>query len=895
MIFVNLINRVMKKKYFFKCNLTFSKKILFSFFALLFVANSLFSQEKPFSIRYQDQFKGNIVYVSNNSLSKHKTNNYNDATGSNDFAKQVHVDIDNNSSTFNSSTASLSIPTNCSSIAFAGLYWSGTYPYEIGKLASNGDIDLGCSDCRREDPRNIKFKLPGATDYIDLVGTMIYDENDNEPISNQDAYACFSDVTSLISNNASGFNGAYTVANIRAAINNIKDTNLNYGTAAGWTLVIIYKNDIETPKNFTVYDGFAYVNGYAGMHGLGGATSLDFTYSEFQTVPSGQVKGSYGIGALEGDRTIDGSFLQIKNKNGEFVNLTDGSNPSTNFFNSTISQNGSYITSRNPYSTNTLGYDADLLTISAANNTGNSLIKNNQTSATFRANSNSINSQRDAYFIFLSSFAIEVYKPDVQVVKTMQNSAGNVIAQGSTVQPNDVLTYKVSVKNYGNDNAQNVVLTDLLPFNTVYDPSNLVTSGLKAKYNNGTIITLTTAAPSLSSPIQYIYDSSTNKLTFNVFKDLLNVGAPEFLIYYNVKITDDPFLLRSDCGRQIKNQIKTSYKGTINTVLDIKDALSASATSTCGFINGSPTESVVNISNIQFPTNPVTIKNNCPAQEVTGTQITEAIGSGFDISKYKFYTSENYPPNSSNQVSLPIKNSGTYYAIRLLDGRFDPCYDVFKVIVVIDPIATKPTIAAGNNNIEYCQGDTATALATIVTGENLVWYANATGGAGSVTAPTLNTTTPGSTKYYVSQKPDGKCESDRLEITIKINPLPTATITGTTAVCVGTDPLPKITFTGAGGTAPYTFTYQMNTDGIKTITSKDGGNSVTENVSTGTAGTFTYTLISVSDSSTTRCSQLQTGSAVVTVNPSTEKPIFTAGATTRCQGAASKPCSSHRI
>jgi len=36
---------------------------------------------------------------------------------------------------------------------------------------------------------------------------------------------------------------------------------------------------------------------------------------------------------------------------------------------------------------------------------------------------------------------------------------------------------------------------------------------------------------------------------------------------------------------------------------------------------------------------------------------------------------------------------------------------------------------------------------------------------------------------------------------ITVNPLPTATITGTTAVCQNAAPAPVVTFTGAGGTA----------------------------------------------------------------------------------------------
>lgn len=73
-----------------------------------------------------------------------------------------------------------------------------------------------------------------------------------------------------------------------------------------------------------------------------------------------------------------------------------------------------------------------------------------------------------------------------------------------------------------------------------------------------------------------------------------------------------------------------------------------------------------------------------------------------------------------------------------------------------------------------------------------------------------------------------------------------ATITANKpGACINTTS-PIITFTGANGTPPYTFSYKINNDNLQTITSVSG-NSATLNVPTNTAGTFKYTLISVSD------------------------------------------------
>ncbi|HOH54906.1 MAG TPA: hypothetical protein PK903_02220, partial [Paludibacteraceae bacterium] len=73
-----------------------------------------------------------------------------------------------------------------------------------------------------------------------------------------------------------------------------------------------------------------------------------------------------------------------------------------------------------------------------------------------------------------------------------------------------------------------------------------------------------------------------------------------------------------------------------------------------------------------------------------------------------------------------------------------------------------------------------------------------------------------------------------------------ATITANKpGACINTTS-PIVTFTGANGTPAYTFSYKINNGNLQTITSVSG-NSATLNVPTNTAGTFKYTLISVSD------------------------------------------------
>ncbi|WP_341216365.1 hypothetical protein, partial [uncultured Wocania sp.] len=73
-----------------------------------------------------------------------------------------------------------------------------------------------------------------------------------------------------------------------------------------------------------------------------------------------------------------------------------------------------------------------------------------------------------------------------------------------------------------------------------------------------------------------------------------------------------------------------------------------------------------------------------------------------------------------------------------------------------------------------------------------------------------------------------------LTVSSSVNKLlpPSATISGTTQVCKDETPLPQITFTGAAGTTPYTFTYSINAGANQTITTVGTNNSVTLPVST---------------------------------------------------------------
>jgi gliding motility-associated-like protein len=129
----------------------------------------------------------------------------------------------------------------------------------------------------------------------------------------------------------------------------------------------------------------------------------------------------------------------------------------------------------------------------------------------------------------------------------------------------------------------------------------------------------------------------------------------------------------------------------------------------------------------------------------------------------------------------------------------------------------------------------------------------------------LFTPSTGAGNYFVYFVFENNCtdqQRDSLEITI--SPLPTVTLTGLTDVCLNATE-PVITFTGGNGTAPYTFTYTINSAAQQTITST--GDVATITIQTNSVQNYTINLINVEESGTLTCSQTIDETVIVSVHP----------------------------
>lgn len=195
-----------------------------------------------------------------------------------------------------------------------------------------------------------------------------------------------------------------------------------------------------------------------------------------------------------------------------------------------------------------------------------------------------------------------------------------------------------------------------------------------------------------------------------------------------------------------------------------------------------------------------------------------------------------------------------------------PCYAITSTQVTINAL---PTVNAGVD-ATICEGDQMTMTAT-GTAVNYFWGANTPNG-------TIVTPPAGATSYTATGTSAAGCTNTDV-VVLTVNPMPTATISGSTTVCLN-DAQPTVTFTGTNATAPYTFSYSYNGGATLQVTSNAAG-IATIPIPTNVAGVHQYSLISVEDASASTCLNLQQGVANIVVN---DLPVASlTGNATLCQ------------
>ncbi len=638
------------------------KKCLVPLFFLL-IAGIFFTNAQeyvPFTPRLAGgniEIRGDIIFVGNNILNRAtqanpaQANDPYNGTANNNSLWMEYIDIDNDPSTFSSSSAELNLTDpDCSQVRYAGLYWAGTYPNE---RSTDGGAQFNGTP-RLETWNEIKFRVPGGA-YVDLVA-----DNNPDPAGQEDdiimngyqplnpttfakdgPVICYKNITDLVRSNADP-TGEYTAANIRATRG-----RRNGSSSAGWVMVIIYENPNESGKFISTFDGYASLSGSVG--------NVDVDVNGFRTLPAPfPVRARIGVGALEGDRGISNDRFFIRadlNSGSSFTNLSTGLNPANNFFNSTITTNGAEVPTRTPYGTNTLGTDLDIFNL---NNPGANVLPNSESGATLR-----FTSTGDGYGPFLATFSVEIIEPNIVLEKRVEDIAGNDIT-GLGVNLGQTLDYVLSFRNLGNDDAIGYTIRDVLPVNTTFLSVDV------------------DGAPGVT----HSFDSVTNEITFNVPDDLVTIGSAVYNIRLRVRVAENCFDFVDACTDLIQNLAYSTYRGDINSAV-ITDDPSVSDFDNCGFVTPGATN---------FLLDDLSACNFSRTAQLCGDNVVLDSGDGFD--NYVWYLDVNEDGlidagdvNITGQDGNPDNDPSTIVVsevgVYIVDKQIaDPCKGFMEIITV---------------------------------------------------------------------------------------------------------------------------------------------------------------------------------------------------------------------
>ena len=631
---------------------------------VLFFGIQTFAQNFiPFTPRFDQDLKGDIVLIGNNILGP-DNNPYNNNSTYNHNVDMQYIDIDGDNTTFSSSSADLEIPNpNCYIIRHASLYWGAV---------TKGDQPF----------TNVKFKGPTGG-YYDITGTVIFDANGSS-VDGGDSfpYACYADVTDIVTGLTTNL-GTYTLANVSSALGETSTFNPYNGTgySAGWSLFVVYEDPTLPGKSITSFDGFTAIS-YAQN------PNLDIPISGFRTVPApAPVRANFAFATLEGDKPITGDRLRL---NGTTLSTVD--RLASNFFNSSVTQLSALpVDNRNPNSTNTLGFDTGVISVP---NPGNSVIANDATSATVR-----LETSGDTFFQYFFAFAVEIIEPNIVLTKIVEDEFGNNIG-GQTVGLGQDLNYVIGFQNTGNDNATNFTIRDILPINIIFNyPVDLVLPP------GVTVVS---------------YDAATREIIFAIEDYLVEENDPVYEIRIEVQVVDTCQQLAVACSNIINNQAFATYYGTLNPTFVITDDPSISTNTGC-LITPQATNFLADLDDCVFTQNEILCGSSMDLTAADGydsySWSTSPTGTPVIGTTQTITVTQTGTYYSFNTALAPCRSIVQEYDVTLYGGNITN-----PVIPFADEVVTCPNDGKLLPNIYLCGEDDFVEITTdVASAVTIIW------------------------------------------------------------------------------------------------------------------------------------------------------------------------------
>ncbi|MDA1612710.1 isopeptide-forming domain-containing fimbrial protein, partial [Bacillus cereus] len=372
---------------------------------------------------------------------------------------KMTVDVDNDDSTFNSSTGAFpNIPAG-SKVKKAYLFWTAA----MG-TPSDARTDYRVSD---EDVRQpIKMKM-GNKQYAEVSADSIRKADYLPYIANHYSsgagYVAYADVTNVIAKQ--GISQTVTVANV-PQIKFEKGSGYYWGN---WNLILVYENYKETVKDMKIWEGLVSQKSTAWT---------DISVNKINTPKEGAFKAKFSYFSSQGDPAENDGYAwdygeydfglgyqKLKNINGKETDVNDSSMTEVQ-----VDGTNEFVTKKypgyNPDWTNSFSTDIHTYHLEGPNQVKNDL---KEAKMRFRANG----ATGDIYVLNNATFVTEHNAPNLQVDKKALDSAGKEIKE---VKAGEEITYKIEVKNDTKNNqapVSNVKGFDKLDDRLEYVPGSI--------------------------------------------------------------------------------------------------------------------------------------------------------------------------------------------------------------------------------------------------------------------------------------------------------------------------------------------------------------------------------------------------------------------------------------
>ncbi|EJQ88048.1 hypothetical protein IGW_05226, partial [Bacillus cereus ISP3191] len=369
------------------------------------------------------------------------------------------VDVDNDDTTFNSSTGAFpNIPAG-SKVKKAYLFWTAA----MG-APSDARIDYRVSD---EDVRQpIKMKM-GNKQYAEVSADSIRKADYLPYIANHYSsgagYVAYADVTNVIEKQ--GISQTVTIANV-PQIKFEKGSGYYWGN---WNLILVYENYKETVKDMKIWEGLVSQKSTAWA---------DISVNKINTPKEGAFKAKFSYFSSQGDPAENDiyaydygeydfglGYQKLKNINGKENDVNDSSMTEVQ-----VDGTNEFVTKKypgyNPDWTNSFSTDIHTYHLEGPNQVKNDL---KEAKMRFRANG----ATGDIYVLNNATFVTEHNAPNLQVDKKALDSAGKEIKE---VKAGEEITYKIEVKNDTKNNqapVSNVKGFDKLDDRLEYVPGSI--------------------------------------------------------------------------------------------------------------------------------------------------------------------------------------------------------------------------------------------------------------------------------------------------------------------------------------------------------------------------------------------------------------------------------------